>query len=152
MANPVVWRTMIGQQIKEPVSDLPVIDFQPITFSDYPILSEEEVNYYYFDLQAFVLTLLSLSIAYLIKLFISYVCFLQVIGLSWDQKYLHRMWIATIVGKVDDNLAAIECGPPCVSRRNTLWSRVLKVYVATAQPSNQLQRIPYMVVKFSVPM
>ena len=37
---------MIGQQIKELVSDLPVIDFQPITFSDYPFLSEEEVNYY----------------------------------------------------------------------------------------------------------
>ena len=50
------------------------------------------------------------------------------------------MWIATIVGKVDDDLAAI------------LWSRVLRVYVATAQPSNQLQRIANMVVKFSVPM
>ena len=42
------------------------------------------------------------------------------------------MWIATIVGKVDDNLAAIERGPPCVSRWITLWSRVLRVYVATA--------------------
>ena len=62
------------------------------------------------------------------------------------------MWIATIVGKVDDDLAAIEPGPPCVSRRNTLWSRVLRVYVATAQPSNQLQRIANMVVKLSVPM
>ena len=40
------WRRMIGQQIKEPMSDLPVIDFQPITFSDYPVLPEEEVNYY----------------------------------------------------------------------------------------------------------
>ena len=84
------------------------------------------------------MTLLSLSIAYLTKLFISYVCFLQVIDLSWDQKYLYRMWIATIVGKVDDDLAGIEPGPPCVSRWNTLWSRVLRVYVATAQPSNQL--------------
>ena len=62
------------------------------------------------------------------------------------------MWIATIVGKVDDDLAAIEPGPPCVSRWNTLWSRVLRVYVATAQLSNQLQRIANMVVKFSVPM
>ena len=69
-----------------------------------------------FDLQAFVLTLLSLSIAYLNKLFISYVCFLQVIDLFWDQKYLYRMWIVTIVGKVDDDFAAIEQGPPCVSR------------------------------------
>ena len=62
------------------------------------------------------------------------------------------MWIATIVEKVDDNLAAIEPGPPCVSRWNTLWSRELRVYVATAQPSNQLQRIADMVAKFSVPM
>ena len=104
-----------------------------------------------FDLQAFVLTLLSLSIAYLTKLFIRYVCFCRYI-LSWDQKYLNRMWIAIIVGKVDDDLAAIEPGPPCVSWWNTLWSRVLRVYVATAQPSNQLQRIANMVVKFSAPM
>ena len=62
------------------------------------------------------------------------------------------MWIAIIVGKKDDDLAAIEPGPLCVSRWNTLWSRVLKIYVATAQPSNQLQRIANMVVKFSVPM
>ena len=62
------------------------------------------------------------------------------------------MWIVTIVGKVNDDLAAIEPGPPCVSRCNTLWNRVLRVYVATAQPSNQLQRIANMVVKFSVPM
>ena len=45
-SGPENWRGVIGQQIKEPVSDLPVIDFQPITFSDYPVLSEEEVNYY----------------------------------------------------------------------------------------------------------
>ena len=51
------------------------------------------------------------------------------------------MWIAIIVGKVDDHLVAIEPGLLCV------W-----VYVATAQPSNQLQRIANMVVKFSVPM
>ena len=62
------------------------------------------------------------------------------------------MWIVIIVRKVDDDLAAIEPGPPCVSRWNTLWSRVLRVYVATAQPSNQLKRIAKMVVKFSVPM
>ena len=61
------------------------------------------------------------------------------------------MWIATILGKVDNDFAAIELGPPCVSRWNTLWIRVLRVYVATAQPSNQLQRIVNMVVKFSVP-
>ena len=62
------------------------------------------------------------------------------------------MWIATIVGKVDDDLAAIESGPPSVSGWNTLWSRVLRVYIATAQPSNQLQRIANIIVKFSVAM
>ena len=62
------------------------------------------------------------------------------------------MWIATIVGKVDNDFAAIEPGPLCVSWWNTLWSRVSKAYVATAQPSSQLQRIANMVVKFSVPM
>ena len=45
-SSPENWQGMIGQQIKEPVSDLPVIDFQPIIFSDYLVLSEEEVNYY----------------------------------------------------------------------------------------------------------
>ena len=58
------------------------------------------------------------------------------------------MWIATIVGKVDDDLAAIEPGPSWVSTWNTLWSRVLRVYVATAQPSNQLQRITNMIVSY----
>ena len=62
------------------------------------------------------------------------------------------MWIAIVVGKVDDNLAALEPDPPCVSRWNTLWSRVLRVHLATAQLCNQLQRIANMVVKFSVPM
>ena len=56
------------------------------------------------------------------------------------------------VEKVDDDLAAIEPGTPCVSKWNTLWSRVLRVYIATAQPSNQLQRIANMVMKFFVPM
>ena len=62
------------------------------------------------------------------------------------------MWIATIVGKVDNDLSAIKPGPLCASRWNTLWSRVSRAYVATAQTSNQLQRIANMVVKFSVPM
>ena len=39
LSSPKNWRGIIGQQIKELVSDLPVIDFQPITFSDYPVLS-----------------------------------------------------------------------------------------------------------------
>ena len=45
-SGPKNWQGMIGQQIKEPVSNLPVIDFWPITFSDHPVLSKEEVNYY----------------------------------------------------------------------------------------------------------
>ena len=53
---------------------------------------------------------------------------------------------------MNNDFAAIEPGPPCVSRWNTLWSRVLRVSVATAQPSNQFQRIANMVVKFSMPM
>ena len=48
---------------------------------------------------------------------------------------MYRIWIT---GKVDDDLEAIEPGPTYVSRWNTFWSRVLRVYVATAQPSNQL--------------
>ena len=46
LSGPENWRGMIGQQIKEPVSDLSVIDFQPITLSDYLVLSDGEVNYY----------------------------------------------------------------------------------------------------------
>ena len=88
-SGPENWRGRIGQEIKEPVSDLPVIDFQPITFSDYPFFVRGRGKLLLFDLQAFVLTLLSLSIAYLTMLLISYVCFLQVIDLSWDEKYLY---------------------------------------------------------------
>ena len=53
---------------------------------------------------------------------------------------------------MENDLAAIEPGPPCVSRWKTLWSRVLKIYVATAQPSYQLERIASMLVKFTEPM
>ena len=53
---------------------------------------------------------------------------------------------------MDDNLAAIKPGPPCVSRWNTLWIRVLRIYVAIAQSSYQLEKIVTMLVKFSVSM
>ena len=42
-SSPENWRGMIGRRIKELESELPVIDFEPITFSAYPVLSEEEV-------------------------------------------------------------------------------------------------------------
>ena len=45
-SGPENWPGMVGQQIKEPVPDLSVIDFQQITFSDYSVLYEEEVNYH----------------------------------------------------------------------------------------------------------
>ena len=72
--------------------------------------------------------------------------------LSWDQKYLYRISMGVITGVVTDDLAAIEPGPPCVSRWNTLWSRILRLYIATLRPSHQLKRIVNMIIKFSAPM
>ena len=69
--------------------------------------------------------------------------------LSWDQKYLYRICLAIITGRVEDDLAAIEPGPPCVSRWNTLWSRICRVHVGTTRPSHELKRIVNMIIKFS---
>lgn len=60
--------------------------------------------------------------------------------------------ICNAIIAVDDDLAAIEPGPPCVSRWNTLWSRILRLYVATPRPSYELKRIVIVIIKFSAPM
>ena len=75
-----------------------------------------------------------------------------VADLSWDQKYLYRICMAIIAGVVSDELAAIEPGPPCVSRWNTLWSRLCRLYTGTPNPSYQLRRIIHIIIKFSAPM
>ena len=116
-SGPVHWRGPIGTRIKETVSNLAVVDFQPIRFSEFPSLPNEIVA-----------------------------------DLSWDQKYLYRICMALISGTVDDDLAAIEPGPPCVSRWNTLWSRICRLYAGTQKPSSQLNRVVNMIVKFSAPM
>ena len=72
--------------------------------------------------------------------------------LSCDQKYLYRICLAIITGRVEDDLAAIEPGPPCVSRWNTLWSRICRVYVGSTRPTHELKRIVIMIIKFSSPM
>ena len=72
--------------------------------------------------------------------------------LSWDQCYLYHICRAIINGHVDDDLAAIEPGPACVSRWNTLWSRICRLYVATHRPSRQLTRLTTIIVRFSAPM
>jgi hypothetical protein len=68
---------------------------------------------------------------------------------SWDQKYLYRICFAIITRRVEDDLAVIEPGPPCVSCWNTLWSRVCRVYVGSTRPSHELKRIVNMIIKFS---
>ena len=68
--------------------------------------------------------------------------------LCWDQKYLYRICLAIITGRVEDDLAAIEPGPPCVSR----WSRICRVYVGSTRPTHELKRIVIMIIKFSSPM
>ena len=60
--------------------------------------------------------------------------------------------MAIIAGVVSDELAAIEPGPPCVSRWNTLWSRLCRLYTGTPNPSYQLRRIIHIIIKFSAPM
>ena len=72
--------------------------------------------------------------------------------LSWDQKYLYRICLGVINGEVSEGLANIEPGPACVSRWNTLWSRILRIYIATKKPSVALTRLSNIIVKFSAPM
>ena len=60
--------------------------------------------------------------------------------------------MALIRGTVEDDLAAIEPGPPCVSRWNTLWSRSCRVYAGTVSPTYELNRIVTVIVKLSAPM
>ena len=61
------------------------------------------------------------------------------------------MWIAVTIGKVNDNLALIELDHACVPGWNTSRSKqgLLKMDVATTQPTYQLQVVSYMMVKFS---
>ena len=115
--GPQHWRGPVGTSIKDTVSSLPVVAFQPISSPDFPTLSSELVE-----------------------------------DLSWDQKYLYRICLAVITGRLEDDLAAIEPGPPCVSRWNTLWSRICRVYVGSTKPSQELKRIVNMIIKFSSPM
>ena len=72
--------------------------------------------------------------------------------LSWDQKYLYRIIQSIICGEVPDDLAAIEPGPPCTSRWNTLWERICRLYVSTEKPSKELKRLTNIIVKLSGPM
>ena len=116
-SGPEHWRGPIGKQIKESLSELPVVAFQPVSFPDFPVFNDEVEK-----------------------------------DLSWDQKYLYRICKGVITGVVEDDLAAIEPGPPCVSRWNTLWSRILRLYVATSRPSHELKRIVITIIKFSAPM
>ena len=69
-----------------------------------------------------------------------------------DPKYSYRICNGAIAGNVDNDLAAIEPGPPCVSRWNKLWSRILMLYVITSTPSYELKGIIIVVIKFSAPM
>ena len=116
-SGPEHWRGPIGKQITEPLAELPVVAFQAINFTDFPVLNEEVEK-----------------------------------DLSWDQKYLYRICNGVIAGAVDDDWASIEPGPPYVSRWNTLWSRILRLYVATSRPSYELKRIVIVIIEFSAPM
>ena len=68
------------------------------------------------------------------------------------KKYLYRIYNRVIAVAVDDDLVAIEPSPPCVSRRNTLWIRILKLYVARSRSRYELKRIVIKIIKLSAPM
>ena len=65
---------------------------------------------------------------------------------------MYRICNEVITGAVDDDLAAIEPGHPCVSRWNILWSRILRLCVATSRPRYDLKRIVIVIMKLSAPM
>lgn len=72
--------------------------------------------------------------------------------LSTDAKYLYRMANAISEGSCSADLANSKPGPIAHSRWLTKASRILRLYVTTRNPSNNLKILAEYVVKVYVPM
>lgn len=72
--------------------------------------------------------------------------------LSTDVKYLYQIALAVSNGSCSINLANIKPGPVGHSRWITKASRLLRVYIATETPSQNLQILARYIMKVYVPM
>ena len=73
-------------------------------------------------------------------------------NLSVDQQYLFDICLAGITGKFSDQLSHRQPGKLVVSRWLTLRIRVLRLYIATKNPSYNLRMIAEFVVKIYGPI
>ena len=74
--------------------------------------------------------------------------------LSTDQEILYRLAVGVTSGNVTSELSARKLGPLNMARwlRLTLAARTLRLYVSTAQPSEQLRTLAEFIVVHYVPM
>lgn len=74
------------------------------------------------------------------------------IEFSTDAQYLYDMAKAISDGSISNDLANIKPGPIVHSRWLTKASRLLRLYVATSDPSNNLKVLVVYIMKVYVPM
>ena len=72
--------------------------------------------------------------------------------LSWDQKYLLSMFNSIRNGSVPTHLALQKPGPINHSRWLTTASRILRLYVATSQPSSVLTDLVQYIMNVYIPV
>ena len=71
--------------------------------------------------------------------------------LSTDQKYLLEIYQSVSAGSVDPNLAVRDPGNICMSRWLTTANRLLRLYVSTNDPSDNLVKIVTFIMLHYVP-
>ena len=71
--------------------------------------------------------------------------------LSTDQRYLYRICCAIQEGQLENGLADCQPGPLNMARWLTLANRIARLYVATANPSNALKRLTFVLTNFYAP-
>ena len=72
--------------------------------------------------------------------------------LSNDQHYANRIYMAVMVGSVDEDLHFLEVGPIVHSRWLTLACTILQLYVSKHTPSANLQAITRFFISIYFPM
>lgn len=72
--------------------------------------------------------------------------------LSTDQKYLYKICTAVITGKCPDDLAHKSPGKLSHARWLTKANRILRLYISTSKPSENLIQLSHYVVKVYTPV
>lgn len=77
---------------------------------------------------------------------------MESIELSTDQKYLYSICIAVAIGACSSDLALQKPGPVCHSRWLTTANRILRLYMATENPTDNLVTLATFVMSVYAPM